>query len=245
MKNITLQDGRKIILRPMGEADLLPAGGSRCPANCDMAIGAGQQPTEGLKALNAAMVKHYGAMAILAMDGNTVAGFISFFPTWCPHVDICDDAQIAEALTEMQEIEHPPPAADRPALHVRCVMVRKEYRGHGLGLALLEGLKDWAKHHGWKTIVGNGRIFSGRAQYQWLVAPKPPKPLWEKAGFVAAAYEPLNMPAMSSEESARDALDWYRSEYYPKHLDRDVDPDDPDWREIFAEYTMVWEQQED
>ena len=186
------------------------------------------------------MIEKYGTTAILAIDQDRVAGFVNFFPTWCPHFDMCQDEQIDEAMTHLDEIANPP-KCDDPALHVRCLMIRPEYRGNRLSVELLTCLKEWAKVYGWKEIVGSGCVFSGRAQYQWLVAPKPPKPIWEKVGFTAQDYAPLGMPTVSDEDSARRALAWYNSGEFPSHLPRDVAPGDPDWREIFAEYTMVCE----
>jgi len=233
-----LKDGRTIVLRAMGKPDIVPAGNGRCPANCRMVLGGDQEPTTSFRVLAEKLIDKYGALAILALDGDAVAGFVNFYPTWCPHFDLCSDEQIEDAMAHMDEIENPRPCDD-PALHVRCLTVRAEYRGNGLAVALLECLKRWALGNGWRAIVGNGCIFAGRAQYQWLVSPKPPKPIWEKAGFAAADYPALGFPARSSEESARQARAWYLSDDFPTNLTRDVSADDPDWQEIFAGYTMV------
>jgi len=119
-------------------------------------------------------------------------------------------------------------------------MVRHQYRGNNLAVGLLEYLKEWAKANEWRKIVGNGNIFSGRAQYQWLVAPKPPKPIWERAGFVPGDYSDW-AKAESSPEDAQQAREWYRSGAFPQFVPKDIDPDDPDWYEIFKDYTMIWE----
>ena len=222
----------------MGKADVLPGGNGRCPANCRMTVSGEQQSSEDLRLLNEKMIDRYGAMAILALDGDAIAGFVSYFPTWCPHFNICDDGEISEAIGRISDIECPPVCED-PALHVRCLVVRKEFRGNGLAVAMLECLKQWAWDHGWRAIVGNGCIFSGRAQYQWLVSPKPPRPIWEKAGFVPGEYAPLKMTAVCSEESARASRDWYLSYRFPAHVPRDVKADETEWREISADYTMI------
>ncbi len=205
-----------------------------------MIVGGGLNSTKDFHVLNDLMIEQYGAMAILALDGDLVVGFVSFFPTHCPHFDLCMDEQIRAAMERVDEMRNPALCAD-PALHVRCLMVRPEYRGNRLSIALLVSLKEWAGARGWRKIVGNGCIFSGRARYQWLVAPKPPKPIWEKAGFCAQDYAPLALKAVSDEASARRSRDWYRSDAYPGHLPRDIPTDSPDWREIFADYTMVCE----
>jgi GNAT superfamily N-acetyltransferase len=240
MKELNLKDGKTIILREMTCDDILPGGNGRCPINCKMSIGDNLVPSDSFRRLNEMMIEQYGTTAILALDQDVVAGFVTFFPTWCPHFDLCQDDQIDEAMGHLEEIGSPPKCHD-PALHVRCLMVRPEYRGNQLSVELLTYLKDWAKAHGWKKIVGNGCIFSGKAEYQWLVAPKPPKPIWEKAGFIAQGYAPLDMKAMSGEACARLTLEWYESDGFPEHLPKDVAVDDPDWREIFADYTMVCE----
>ena len=240
MKEAKLKDGRIIQLREMAKKDILPGGNGRCPVNCKMVIGGPLLPTDNFRILNEEMIEKYGTTAILAIDQDLIAGFVNFYPTWCPHFDLCQDEQINEAMTHLKEIRNPPPCDD-PALHVRCLMVRKEYRGNRLSIALLNCLKDWAKYRGWKKIVGSGCIFSGRAQYQWLVAPKPPKPIWEKAGFVAKDFPALGLKAMSDREGARLSLEWYKSDGFPKQFPKDVNPEDPDWPEIFADYTMVCE----
>ena len=240
MKEVKLKDGRTIVLRAMTKSDILPGGNGRCPANCRMTLGGNLEPTENFRVLNEEMIDKYGTTAILALDQDFVGGFVNFYPTWCPHFDLCQDNQIDEAMAHLDEIENPPPCDD-PALHPRCLMVRKEYRGNNLAVELLNCLKEWAKANGWKKIVGNGCIYSGKAQYQWFVSPKPPRPIWEKAGFGAQDYAPLEMKAKSDEGSARRSFEWYKSGDFPKHLPKDVSPDDSDWREIFADYTMVCE----
>ena len=240
MKDVKLKDGHNILLREMTKRDILPGGNGRCPVNCKMVINGTLLPTDNFRILNEEMIEKYGTTAILAIDQDLIAGFVSFYPTWCPNFNICNDKEINEAMTHFEEIRNPPPCDD-PALHVGCLMVRKEYWGNHLSIALLNYLKDWAKSHGWKKIVGNGCIYSGRAQYQWLVAPKPPKPIWEKAGFVARDYPALGLKAMSDRESARLSFEWYKSGDFPKYVPRDVSPEDPDWLEIFTDYTMVCE----
>ena len=48
------------------------------------------------------------------------------------------------------------------------------------------------------------------------------------------------MEAVSSEDGARASRDWYLSDSHPAHLPRDVKADDPEWREIFADSTMIF-----
>jgi hypothetical protein len=61
-----------------------------------------------------------------------------------------------------------------------------------------------------------------------------------KGGFTAQDY-PLNLKVVSDEESAKGSWEWYKSDGFPKQLPRDIVIDTPDWREIFADYTMVCE----
>jgi GNAT superfamily N-acetyltransferase len=194
----------------MNKSNILAGGNGRCPANCLMTISSEQKPTKNFRILNENLIEQYETTAILALDNETIAGFVNFYPTWCPHFDICNDEQINEAMTYIDDIKNPPPC-EEPALHVRCLIVRPEYRGHGLAVQLLEYLKNWAKEKGWRKLVANGCIFSGRAQYQWLVAPKPPKPIWEKAGFSATDYKPLGLKAISSEENTRQSFEWKKT----------------------------------
>lgn len=239
MKQIQLKNSTTIVLKPMDESFILPAGKGRCPVNCDMRIGGELVPTENFRVLNEKMIERYGTTAILAIDNNLVIGFVNFYPTWCPHFDLCQDEQIDEAMDHLDEIDNPS-SCDDPALHVRCLMVRHQYRGNNLAVGLLEYLKEWAKANGWRKIVGNGCIFSGKAQYQWLVSPKPPKPIWENAGFVVGDYSDW-AKAESSPEATQQAREWYRSGAFPQFVPRDVDPDDPNWYEIFKGYTMICE----
>ena len=237
-KRIELKTSGTVVLEPMVKSFILPAGEGRCPANCDMRIGGELVPTENFRILNEKMIERYGTTAILAIDNDLVIGFVNFHPTWCPHFDLCQDEQIDEAMEHLNEIDNPPLRHDS-ALHVRCLMVKRQYRGNNLAVALLDYLKEWAKANGWKKIVANGCVFSGRAQYQWLVAPKPPKPVWERAGFVTGDYSDW-AKAESSPEDTQRSREWYIKDL-PGFVPRDVDPDSPDWYEIFKGYTMICE----
>mgnify|MGYP001040869232 FL=1 len=238
MRKFKLKDGRTIVLRAMTKSDIMAGGNGRCPANRKMTLGSEIKPTENFRILNEKMIDKYGTTTILALDQGLIAGFVNFYPTWCPHFDICDDEQINEAMAHLDVIDNPP-SVDDPALHPRCLIVRNEYRGNNLAVELLNCLKIWAKANGWRKIVGNGCIFSGKAQYQWIVSPKPPKPIWERAGFSAQDYLPLGMKSKSSPDSAKQTLQWYKGDNFPKHVPRDIDPNDKNWYEIFADYTMI------
>jgi hypothetical protein len=125
MRRIELKSGKTIVLREMGRGDILPAGGNRCPTNCAMVLGGAARPTENFRLLSEALIERYGTTAILALDQDMVAAFVNFYPTWCPHFDICSDEQIDAAMSHLADIRNPPPCDD-PALHVRCLMVREE-----------------------------------------------------------------------------------------------------------------------
>lgn len=237
MKEIQLESGRSIIIRVMDKSSIIPGGEGRCPANCDMIIGGNMIPDDGFKILSEKMIEEYGSSAILALDKDHVIGFVGFFPAWCPRYDICNDEQIEEALKHIDDIEHPPQHPD-PVLYVNCLVVKEQYRGNNISIHLLNYLKDWARAQGWRKIVAHGCIFSGRAQYQWLVCPKPPKPIWEEAGFLPGDDFHL-AKTVSSRESAKCYREWYREFEFPDYVPRDVDPDDPDWCEIFRDYTMI------
>ena len=221
----------------MTESFIIPGGGGRCPANCDMMIGGKMVPTDAYRTLSEKMIRRYGTTAILAMDQDRVAGFVSFFPSWCPHYDLCNDEQIKEGLDHIDEIEDPPVQFDL-ALHINCLVIKELYRGNHLSVHLLEYLKDWARVRGWRKIVAFGCIFSGKAQYQWLVSPKPPKPIWEKAGFFPGEDFSIARNG-SAYELARKNREWYRTFQLPDNVPRDVDPDAPNWHEIFKDYTMI------
>ena len=164
MKHLALDDGRTITLREMTGDYIIPGGSGRCAVNTRMVVGSDVVPTEEYRALSEVLAEYYGTSVLYALDDeNQVIGFVSFYPTWCPHFDICSNEQITEALAELEAIKNPP-ECDDPALHVRCLVIRHEYQGHGIALELLNYLKEWAKDHGWKKIVGNGGIFSGLAQ---------------------------------------------------------------------------------
>jgi len=239
MKEIELKDGRTIHIKPMDKSFIIPGGEGRCPANCDMREAGDMAPTVKIRTLTEKMIERYGTSAILAMDKDLVIGFVSFFPEWVACYGMCSDEQIDEAVKHLEDIDYPPSEA-KPVLQVNCLIVKERYCGNHLSVHLLEYLKEWARDRGWMKIIANGCIFSGRAQYQWLVSPKPPKCIWEKAGFLPG--EDFHVAKVrSSYETARMNREWYRTYEFPGYVPRDVDPDAPDWYEIFSEYTMICE----
>lgn len=237
MKEIQLKDGRTIVLKPMDKSLIIAGGGGRCPANCDMRIGSNMKPTDNFRRLSEKLIERYGATMILALDQDLIVGFVCFSPMWVPHYNMCDDKQIEEGVYHIKEIENPPVHSD-PVLHVNCLVVKEKYRGNHLSVHLLEYLEEWARSHGWRKIVAHGCIFTGKAAFQWLVSPKPPKPVWEKAGFLPGEDFRISKTG-SSYDMAREHRQWYRTFEFPDYVPRDVDPDDPDWYEIFKDYTMI------
>lgn len=238
MKQIRLKDSGHIVLKPMDKSFIIPGGEGRCPANCDMRVGGKMTPTKNYEILSKQMIKRYGTTAIIVMDKDLLVGFVDFRPHWCPQYFICYDELIDKGIKHLDKIKNPPLNPDH-VLYVNCLMIKEQYRGNKLSIHLLEYLKEWAKEQGWKKIVAYGCIFSGKAQYQWLVSPKPPKPIWEKAGFVPGDYSAFK--AESSHESAQVGREWYRTFDFPDTVPRDVDPDDNNWSEIFKDYTMICE----
>lgn len=239
MKEIKLKDGRIIRIKPMDKSFIIPGGSGRCPANCDMREAGDLAPTVKFRVLSEKMIERYGTNAILAMDGDLVIGFVSFFPEWVSRYDICNDEQIDEAVKHLDEFEFPSPQA-KPVLHVNCLVVKEKYRGNHLSVHMLEYLKTWARDRRWKKIVASGCVFSGRAQYQWIVSPKPPKYIWEQAGFFPGEDFGLARSG-STYDSAQQNREWYRTFKFPDYVPRDVNPDAPDWYEIFSDYTMICE----
>ena len=191
MKHIQLKDSRIIVLKPMDNSFIIQGGEGRCSANCDMRVGGNMTPTKNFEILSKRMIKRYGTTAILAMDKDLVIGFVDFCPQWCPRYYMCDDKLIDKGMNHLEEIENPPLNSDT-VLYINCLMIKEQYRGNKLSVQLLEYLKEWAKENGWRKIVANGCIFSGKAKYQWLVSPKPPKSIWEKAGFIPGFQGPRN-----------------------------------------------------
>ncbi|MGA3014306.1 MAG: GNAT family N-acetyltransferase [Bacteroidales bacterium] len=236
MQHIQLKDSRIIVLKPMDKSFIIPGGEGRCPANCDMRVGGNMTSTNNFKILSEKMIERYGTTAILALDKDLVIGFVDFYPQWCPRYYMCRDELIDNGINQLDEIENPPLHSD-PVLYVNCLMVKKQYQGNNLSVHLLEFLKEWAQAHGWRKIVAHGCIFSGKAQYQWLVSPKPPRLIWERAGFIAGDYSIFKTE--SSLESAQQNREWYRIFEFPENVPRDVNPDDDDWHEIFKDYTMI------
>ncbi len=236
MKHIQLKDSRIIVLKPMDNSFIIQGGEGRCPANCDMRVGGNMTPTKNFEILSKRMIKRYGTTAILAMDKDLVIGFVDFCPQWCPRYYMCSDELIDKGINHLDEIENPPLNSDS-VLYVNCLMIKEQYQGNNLSIQLLEYLKEWTKAHGWRKIVAHGCIFSGKAQYQWLVSPKPPKPIWEKAGFIPGNYSVFK--AESSHESTQVNREWYRTYEFTEFFPRDVNPDDNDWYEIFKDYTMI------
>jgi|GEM_PF-2453642 len=237
MIEIKLEDGRTIQIKPMDKSFIIPGGQGRCPINCDMRVAGEMAPTVKFRTLTEKMIECYGTNTILAMDKDLVVGFVSFFPEWVARYDMCSDEQIDEAMKHLDDIDYPPVQA-KPVLHVNCLVVKEKYRGSHLSVHLLEYLKEWARSRGWRKIVAFGCVFSGRAQYQWLISPKPPKPIWEKAGFFPGEDFRIARGG-STYKLAEKNREWYRTYQLPDYVPRDVDPDDPDWYEIFKDYTMI------
>jgi GNAT superfamily N-acetyltransferase len=114
------------------------------------------------------MIDAYSSCAMLAMEGDLVVAHARFYPQVIvnpPAFLCCQDPQYA-ITQEMVEMDLPAieDAAGR-TLRIHCFLVHNDYRGRGLSHALLEGILEWARSHGWKAV----RAYAGADNY-WLAS---------------------------------------------------------------------------
>jgi GNAT superfamily N-acetyltransferase len=128
------------------------------------------------------IIDAYGSCAMLAMEGDLVVAHARFYPQIIVnHVAFCCQDPKYAITQEMAEMDLPAveDAADR-ILRINCFLVHKDYRGRGLSHALLEGILEWARSHGWKAV----RAHAGADNY--LVASQMCAPMlstYVKHGF--------------------------------------------------------------
>ena len=146
------------------------------------------------------LIQTYGTCAILAKDGDLVAGSLRFYPKWlfsmvdaglCLQQDF--PAGPSEDLAEMRFV--PLDEIEDKALTVHCMMTsspfqdENPYQRKGLGGRMVRTLIDWARPRGWLAIEA--------AAYEdldvlYANTGQAGKRFWQKLGFRLAdtAVEP-------------------------------------------------------
>ncbi len=140
-----------ILFRCAHFGPLSPSNIEEIPADIS---GVPKEQFERNKKLFARMIDAYGSCAMLAVDGDRVVAHARFYPQiiydW--QFFCCQDPQHA-ATQQMVEMDLP--TVESPAdriVRIACFLVHKDYRGQGLGHALLDGVLDWARAHDWKAV---------------------------------------------------------------------------------------------
>ena len=138
---------------------------------------------EGRRAAMAALARRSRAPGLVAFSGEDPVGWIAVAPRG-------ELARVAASRAT-------PPVDDAPVWVVPCVTVRKDARGRGVALALVEAAAGWAAAQGAPAVeayprAGSGRVGDDSAYFGV-------EPLFRRAGFRVARGpledRPRNWPA--------------------------------------------------
>ena len=137
------------------------------PENIDKLTAKDKQSTKDMfirnKKFFSRLVKTYGSCAMLAMENDFVIAHTRFYPQVISELtgknDMCCQQQEYASTQEMIEMDLPciEELTDR-SLRIHCWHVHKDYRNKGLSHVLLDAIIDWAKAHGWKTILASAGV---------------------------------------------------------------------------------------
>jgi GNAT superfamily N-acetyltransferase len=121
----------------------------------------------------------YGNCAAIAWHGETVLGHLVFLPR-----------AVARERRATGWEHFGPAGEDEGTLVVVslafCSLSGHEFRGKGVGKALVATMLDWARATGWRRVEVYGTGV-GLFPSDWLDACIPPRPFWEGRGFTAFA----------------------------------------------------------
>ena len=142
------------------------------------------------KALLSKLTKVYGACAIVARDGEEVAGQLRFYPKAVWQTDgaglLCLQQDTpAGPVDDFGEIDFPPQdELAEKTLEVHCLMAGspqdERYKRKGIATRMVKALIDWATQNGWKAIQANS-FEDIPLLYQ--VTGNAGHTFWEKLGF--------------------------------------------------------------
>ncbi len=156
-------DSKTVVIRPMDETYIIDA----CAHDRAKGI---SYPA--FQRFHRDLMERYGNSAILAWCDNKAVGFVNFYPmnvvspaALCPGVEAELEAKYDLAVW---------PKTPSKELGVGCVNISEGFHRRGIGTALVRMLIDWAKEHGYTSIVADAN------EKSWW---KPCKPFWEKLGF--------------------------------------------------------------
>jgi len=160
-----------VIVEPMTEEFLLWRclhGGPYSRDTIDQWSPADKMPWERYRARNARlllkMTTTYGACAILARDGDKIAGHLRFYPKAVCSLKgaggLClQDDPPAGPADDFAESSFPSQAQiEDKTLVVHCLMTgspqhtENPYQRKGIGTRMVRALIEWAKAHGWERI---------------------------------------------------------------------------------------------
>jgi GNAT superfamily N-acetyltransferase len=139
----------------------------------------------------------YGACAIVARDGDGIAGQLRFYPKAVWEMDgaglLClQQDSPAGPVDDLAEMDFPPPEKlqDR-TLEVHCLMAGspsdQRYKRKGIATRMIKVLIQWARENGWEAIQANS-FEDLPLLYQ--VTGNAGHTFWEKLGFRVADRYP-------------------------------------------------------
>jgi GNAT superfamily N-acetyltransferase len=145
------------------------------------------------KALLSKLTKVYGACAIVARDGDEIAGQLRFYPKAVWETEgaglLCLQQDSPNGpVDDFAEMDFPPKGElEDKTLEVHCMMAGsprdERYKRKGIATRMAEAMIDWAKANGWDAIQANS-FEDIPLLYQ--VTGNAGHTFWEKLGFHVA-----------------------------------------------------------
>jgi GNAT superfamily N-acetyltransferase len=130
----------------------------------------------------------HGNAAVLAWDGQTVVGIMTFFPA--------DELAARHAATFRGDAldwnsvsEWTTGRTLAIATCVLCSLAGVKYRRRGIGTAMVDLTLAWARDRGYAR-AGVFGVPSGLVTEHWRDTCQPPRPFWERFGFRTVAVHP-------------------------------------------------------
>lgn len=175
------------------------------------------------------LTHRYGSAAVLAWDGDEVVGLLRFVPKVVSRMEGCGGFCLlmpypAGPTGEFSQRVFPSKETleDR-TLVVTCMQLLSDRQRQGLGRAMVERLKSWARNEGWEAIEATAYQdlplvyeVTGNAGRRW----------WEDLGFHAMQS--------TEEEAMKDYGDFVHT-LEIQALERAMDP-----REVTRKFIMRW-----
>lgn len=175
MKEKTLTvDDKTVVIRPMDKSYIIDA----CAHDRVKGI---SYPA--FQRFHRDLMERYGNSAILAWCESKVVGFVNFYP-----MNVVSPAPLCPGVEAELEEKYDLavwPEVPSKTLGVGCVNVSEGFHRQGIGTSLVAMLIDWAKEHGYASIIADA---NDRAWW------KPCRPFWEQLGFHVKEIETFDKP---------------------------------------------------